>query len=116
MAASNDSTSATPLFTSDPDIMDGRLVFRGTRVPVELLFEHLAEGMSLGEILNAYPTLNRADAVAAIELACESMKARSINELTVAVTRDARRQTIARSSERLGRVFARLRRATSESR
>src|SRR5262249_45648294 len=116
MAASNDSTSATPPFTSDPDVMGGRLVFRGTRIPVELLFEHLAEGMSLGDILNAYPTLNRADAVAAIELAGESVKAGLMNDLTVAQTRDARRQTITRSSERLGRVFARLKRATSETR
>jgi uncharacterized protein (DUF433 family) len=65
----------TPLFTSDPDVMGGRLVFRGTRIPVEVLFENLADGMSLDEILDAYPNLKRDDAVAAIEMACESVKA-----------------------------------------
>jgi len=57
------------LFTSDPDVMGGRLVFRGTRIPVEVLFENLADGMSLDAILDAYPGLARDSAVAAIELA-----------------------------------------------
>jgi uncharacterized protein (DUF433 family) len=69
------SHAADPLFTSDPEVMGGRLVFRGTRIPVEILFDNLADGMSFDEILDAYPTLNRDDAVAAIELACESVKA-----------------------------------------
>jgi uncharacterized protein (DUF433 family) len=56
-------------FTSDPEVMGGRLVFRGTRIPVEVLFENLADGMSLDDILDAYPGLSRDSAVAAIELA-----------------------------------------------
>ena len=59
-----------PLFTSDPDVMGGRLVFRGTRIPVEVLFENLADGLSLDAVLDAYPNLRREDAVAAIEMAC----------------------------------------------
>ena len=55
--------------------MGGRLVFRGTRVPVEVLFENLADGMSLDEILDAYPALNRKDAVTAIEMACDTVTA-----------------------------------------
>jgi uncharacterized protein (DUF433 family) len=49
--------------------MGGRLVFRGTRIPVEFLFENLADGMSLDDILDAYPGLPRDSAIAAIELA-----------------------------------------------
>lgn len=64
-----------PLFTSNPDIMGGRRVFRGTRIPVEVLFENLADGLSLNEVLDAYPNLRREDAIAAIELASESVKA-----------------------------------------
>jgi uncharacterized protein (DUF433 family) len=48
--------------------MGGRLVFRGTRIPVEVLFDNLADGMSLDEILDAYPNLKRNDATAAIEM------------------------------------------------
>ena len=55
-----------PLFTTDPNVMGGRHVFRGTRIPVEVLFENLADGLSLEEILDAYPTLNREDALAAL--------------------------------------------------
>jgi uncharacterized protein (DUF433 family) len=38
---------------------------------VEVLFENLADGLSLGEILDAYPTFSREDANTAIEMACE---------------------------------------------
>ena len=61
--------SGVSLFSSNPEVMGGRLVFRGTRIPVEVLFENLADGMSLDEILDAYPGLPRDSAVAAIELA-----------------------------------------------
>ncbi len=62
------------VITVDPEVMGGRPVFRGTRIPVDVLFDNLADGMSLDEILDAYPGLRREDAVAAIELACESVK------------------------------------------
>jgi uncharacterized protein (DUF433 family) len=65
----NKLTSGESLFSSDPEVMGGRLVFRGTRIPVEVLFENLADGMSLDGILDAYPGLPRERAVAAIELA-----------------------------------------------
>jgi uncharacterized protein (DUF433 family) len=67
--------SPEPLFTTSPDVLSGRVVFRGTRIPVEVLFENLADGLSLNEILDAYPTLKREDAIAAIELACDSVSA-----------------------------------------
>ena len=59
---------------SDPEILGGRLVFRGTRIPVEVLFENLADGMSLDEIVDAYPGLPRDSAIAAIELAGEAVE------------------------------------------
>lgn len=62
-------------FSSDPQVMGGRLVFRGTRIPVEVLFENLADGMSLDQILDAYPGLTRDDAVAALEIAGRRLEA-----------------------------------------
>ena len=56
------------LITTDPDVMGGRRVFRGTRVPVEVLFENLADGLSLDEIVDTYETLNRDDLVRVLEL------------------------------------------------
>lgn len=61
------------LVTSDPSVMGGRRVFRGTRVPVEVLFENLADGLSLDEILDAYETLDRDDVVAVLELTARSL-------------------------------------------
>ncbi|SFL46906.1 DUF433 domain-containing protein [Methylobacterium pseudosasicola] len=61
------------LITSDPEIMGGRRVFRGTRVPVEVLFENLADGLSVDEILDAYQTLDRDDVVRVLTLASRSL-------------------------------------------
>ncbi len=47
--------------------MEGRRVFRGTRVPVEVLFGDLDDGLTVDEILDSYPTLVRADMLAVIE-------------------------------------------------
>jgi uncharacterized protein (DUF433 family) len=44
---------------SDPDIMDGTPVFRGTRIPVDLVATISAQGASVEEILEGYPALNR---------------------------------------------------------
>jgi uncharacterized protein (DUF433 family) len=57
---------ATKIVSRDPDVLGGTPVFAGTRVPVAVLFENLADGMTLDEILDAYPTLNREAALAAL--------------------------------------------------
>lgn len=55
------------IVTSDPEVLGGTPVFTGTRVPVAVLFENLADGLSLDEVLDAYPTLSRAAALAALQ-------------------------------------------------
>jgi uncharacterized protein (DUF433 family) len=57
------------LVTSDPEILGGTPVFAGTRVPVAVLFENLADGLSLDEILDSYPTLKRDQAIEALRQA-----------------------------------------------
>jgi uncharacterized protein (DUF433 family) len=47
------------LVTSDPEIMRGTLVFKGTRIPVDLVADMLAQGAAADEILEGYPTLNK---------------------------------------------------------
>ncbi len=54
---------------SDPEILGGTPVFAGTRVPVAVLFENLADGLTLDEILDSYPTLTREKALAALQQA-----------------------------------------------
>jgi uncharacterized protein (DUF433 family) len=59
----------------DPEILGGRPVFRGTRVPVEVLFENLEDGLSINEIIASYPSLNKEDVIACLEGACANLKA-----------------------------------------
>ncbi len=51
----------------DPEIMSGAPVFRGTRVPVQSLFEYLEDSLSLDEFLDCFPTVRRADAIAVLK-------------------------------------------------
>ncbi len=52
---------------SDPERMSGVPCFKGTRVPVESLFENLEDGVSLDEFLEAFPAVRREQAVAVLE-------------------------------------------------
>jgi len=51
----------------DPEIMHGTPVFRGTRVPVQTLFDYLEGGDSLDEFLEGFPTVNRELAIQVLE-------------------------------------------------
>jgi uncharacterized protein (DUF433 family) len=51
---------------ADPDILGGEPVFRGTRVPVASLFEHLESDCPLDEFLENFPSVTRETAVAVI--------------------------------------------------
>ena len=42
-------------------------MFRGTRVPVQSLFEYLEDNVSLDEFLECFPTVRREDAIAVLE-------------------------------------------------
>ena len=44
---------------SDPEIMHGTPVFKGTRIPVDLVADMLAQGATSEEILEGYPTLSK---------------------------------------------------------
>ncbi len=63
------------LFESNPEVVSGALVFKGTRIPVEAFFENLAAGLSLGDLLRNYPAIGRERAEAAILLAGKKIRA-----------------------------------------
>lgn len=60
---------------SDPEIMGGTPVFVGTRVPVRNLIDYLEAGDSLETFLDAFPSVSREQAVAALELAGDYLTA-----------------------------------------
>ena len=43
-----------PGIISDSEILGGEAVIKGTRIPVALIFGHLADGMSIEELLEEY--------------------------------------------------------------
>jgi uncharacterized protein (DUF433 family) len=60
---------------SDPDILGGTPVFVGTRVPAQTLLDYLQGGDSLAEFLDDFPSVTRAQAVAALQLANQMLVA-----------------------------------------
>jgi uncharacterized protein (DUF433 family) len=68
-------TNPRDVVHSDPELMGGTPVFVGTRVPVQSLFDYLEAGDSLDEFLEAFPTVSREQAVAALEIAREAVTA-----------------------------------------
>jgi uncharacterized protein (DUF433 family) len=63
----------TQLIATDPEIHSGTPVFRGTRVPIKTLFDHLEAGDSLEVFLGDFPSVSRELAVAVLEEARASL-------------------------------------------
>jgi uncharacterized protein (DUF433 family) len=61
----------------DPDVLGGTPVFAGTRVPVKNLLDYLAAGDSLERFLDHFPSVTRAQAVAALEVAKDLLTSRA---------------------------------------
>ena len=50
-----------------PEIVSGAPVFRGTRVPLQNLFDYLEGGETLDTFLEGFPGVSREDAIVAVE-------------------------------------------------
>ena len=57
----------------NPQVMLGKPVIRGTRIPVELILRKLGEGTTEAELLDAYPRLQHTDIQAALAYAADSL-------------------------------------------
>ncbi len=57
----------------NPNVMLGKPVIRGTRIPVELVIRKLSEGLSEADLLDAYPRLLKEDIQAALAYAADSL-------------------------------------------
>lgn len=67
--------SKSAVVHSDPEVLGGTPVFIETRVPVQSLFDYLEGGETLDEFLHQFPSVKREQALAALELARESLLA-----------------------------------------
>ena len=66
----------------NPNVMLGKPVIRGTRIPVELILRKLSEGATEAELLDAYPRLTVEDIRAALAYAADTVA----HEETLALT------------------------------
>ncbi|HET6250993.1 MAG TPA: DUF433 domain-containing protein [Tepidisphaeraceae bacterium] len=59
----------SPWISVDPNRMHGEPCFKGTRVPVQILFDHLRNGSPIADFLEGFPDVARDQAIAVIDLA-----------------------------------------------
>lgn len=69
------------LITIDQEILGGQTVFKGTRVPVESLFDHLEAGISLDDFLEDFPTVTKEQAIALLAWANKLLNTKNIDQL-----------------------------------
>lgn len=61
------------VITLDSDVCNGRPVVRGKRIAAQSVLEFLAAGDSVEEVLEAFPSLTRADVLACLDFAARLM-------------------------------------------
>ena len=63
--------ASDPLVTQSDDLAWGAVVFAGTRVPVDTLFDYLEADETLEEFLEQFPSVTRQQALGVLEAARE---------------------------------------------
>lgn len=63
-----------PRIVSDPAILGGKPIIRGTRLSVEFILELVASGASRDDIVRAYPQVTTEDVEEAIRYAAQFLK------------------------------------------
>jgi uncharacterized protein (DUF433 family) len=66
------------LIVSDPEILSGKPVVKGTRISVALILQCLASGMSRDEILRGYPTLTEEGLNSALDYAARQFQGEEV--------------------------------------
>ena len=64
--------------TIDPNICHGKPTIRGLRYPVDNMLELLASGMTIEELLEDYPDLEREDLLACLQYAAKLAQIKGI--------------------------------------
>ncbi|OGY25340.1 MAG: hypothetical protein A2Z24_00695 [Candidatus Woykebacteria bacterium RBG_16_44_10] len=71
----------------NPEILVGKPVIAGTRIPVYLILNLLAHGYNFERIIQAYPILEKADVKAAVEYAEKRLSREEIKPLVLKTTK-----------------------------
>jgi uncharacterized protein (DUF433 family) len=73
------------IISNDNEILGGQTVFKGTRVPVETLFDHLEAGITIDAFLDDFPSVTKEQAVALLEYANKLLNTKNLDQLYAAV-------------------------------
>ena len=60
---------------SVPGKLSGAWVFRGSRIPVSVVFENLEDDLAIGEIVNMFDGLTQEQVKAVLDFAAQSLSA-----------------------------------------
>lgn len=74
-----------PHITSDPDILGGKPVIKGTRISVEFILELIVSGGSVSQIAEIYPHLSTESIQQAISFAAYNLRNDAFYETTPGV-------------------------------
>ncbi|MCL5736554.1 MAG: DUF433 domain-containing protein [Actinobacteria bacterium] len=74
----NDSAERYERITADPEICHGKARIRGTRIPVSVVLDNLAAGLSAEQIMAEYPGLQEEDILAAVAYAADITRERLV--------------------------------------
>lgn len=66
------------LIVSDPKILNGKPIIKGTRISVALILQNIASGMSKEDILYGYPTLTKGGLDAALDFAARQFQGEEV--------------------------------------
>jgi len=59
--------SKSSVFHSDPEILRGTVVFKGTRVPLQNLIDYLEGGYTLDQFVDDFPSVTKEQAIRGLE-------------------------------------------------
>ncbi|MFN8525980.1 MAG: DUF433 domain-containing protein [Chloroflexota bacterium] len=62
-------SNSSPVVHSDPEILGGIPVFRGTRVPIQSLFDYVEGGETIDEFLRQFPSVHREQVISVLDQA-----------------------------------------------
>ena len=65
---------------TDPDRLGGTPVFKGTRVPIQSLFDYLENGETLQTFLKNFPTVTKDQAIEVLKIAKKLVTSADYNE------------------------------------
>ncbi|OFY62811.1 MAG: hypothetical protein A3H98_10095 [Bacteroidetes bacterium RIFCSPLOWO2_02_FULL_36_8] len=69
------------LITTNPEILNGKPIVKGTRISVALILQCVASGMTREEILKGYPTLSWKGLEAALDFAARQFQGEEVKIL-----------------------------------